>query len=273
MERHRLREVALAGIIAALYAVVTVALAPISFGVYQVRVAEALTILPFLSRAAVPGLFIGCLVANVYGGLGWQDIVFGSLLTLVAAALTRLVYHLSKRSTSYGPAVVPAVLMWAGCAALVADGWPGLAGVGMIILAPAVAVMSVIRLTRPGATKLAGALLGVLAVLITAVYALQFHPRWHDLAYILGIIGLAVALVFTFVITYSRQRGHNPAVFLAPLPPVLANGFGVSLYLAPIIGVNYWFSVQMVGLGELIACYVLGLPLLLLLERRRQFFD
>lgn len=76
-----------AGLIAAIYAVLTILFAPISYGQIQVRVSEALTILPFFTPAAIPGLFIGCLVANIYGGLGLIDIVFGSLATLLAAYL------------------------------------------------------------------------------------------------------------------------------------------------------------------------------------------
>jgi len=49
---------------------------------------------------------------------------------------------------------------------------------------------------------------------------------------------------------------------------VLINAFGVSLYLAPMAGFDYWFSVQMIGVGQLIACYLLGLPLLRLLQKR-----
>lgn len=51
----------------------------------QVRVAEALTILPYFTPAAVPGLFAGCLIANIYGGNGILDVVFGSLASLFSA--------------------------------------------------------------------------------------------------------------------------------------------------------------------------------------------
>lgn len=75
--------------IAALYAVLTLALAPISYGPWQFRVAEALTVLPFVTPAAIPGLTVGCVVANILGpGYGILDIVFGSLATLIAAVLT-----------------------------------------------------------------------------------------------------------------------------------------------------------------------------------------
>lgn len=77
-------------LIAAVYAGLTIVLAPISYSVIQVRVAEALTILPVFFPAAVPGLFIGCIIANLAGGFGIFDIVFGSLATLIAAVLTRL---------------------------------------------------------------------------------------------------------------------------------------------------------------------------------------
>ena len=59
-----------------------------SFGPIQFRVAEALTILPVFTPAAVPGLFIGCLIANITGGAVIWDIVFGSLATLIGAVGT-----------------------------------------------------------------------------------------------------------------------------------------------------------------------------------------
>jgi uncharacterized membrane protein len=75
--------------VAGVYAALTLALAPISFGPLQLRVAEGLTVLPYVAAPAVPGLFIGCALANVIGGFGWPDVVFGSLATLLAALLTR----------------------------------------------------------------------------------------------------------------------------------------------------------------------------------------
>lgn len=78
-----------AAMIAAVYAALTVALAPISFGAVQFRVAEALTVLPMCMAEAVPGLAIGCLVANILGGATIMDIVFGAVATLLAAIVTR----------------------------------------------------------------------------------------------------------------------------------------------------------------------------------------
>ena len=87
------RRIAFAGMIAALYAVVTLLLRPISYGELQVRVSEALTLLPVLTPAAVPGLFVGCLIANVLGSATIWDMVFGSLATLAAALITRKLRH------------------------------------------------------------------------------------------------------------------------------------------------------------------------------------
>ncbi|MCD6399598.1 QueT transporter family protein, partial [candidate division WOR-3 bacterium] len=79
------KKISRAAIIAALYVALTVLLMPISFYAFQVRVAEALTVLPFIFPEAVWGLFIGCLIANFFGGLGILDIAVGSTLTLIAA--------------------------------------------------------------------------------------------------------------------------------------------------------------------------------------------
>ncbi len=76
-------------LIGALYAVLTIGLAPISYGPVQFRVSEALTLLPFYLPEAIPGLFAGCVFANFFGGFGLPDMVFGSLATLIAAVLSR----------------------------------------------------------------------------------------------------------------------------------------------------------------------------------------
>lgn len=152
------RYIAQVGIIASLYAALTVMLAPISYGPIQLRVSEALTVLPYLTPAAIPGLFIGCLVANVLGGLGIYDVVGGSLLTLFAAFLTYLVA----------------------------------------------------RTRRP--------------------------------------------------------------VF-APLPPVLVNSLGVSLYLHLLFQLPYWLTVVYIAIGEIGACFVLGYPLLLIILRKKKLLE
>lgn len=83
------RFLARSALIAALYSLLVLAFAPLSFGPVQFRVAEAMTLLPWLFPEAIPGLFVGCLVSNLFGGLGIVDMVFGSLATFVAAWLTR----------------------------------------------------------------------------------------------------------------------------------------------------------------------------------------
>jgi uncharacterized membrane protein len=79
-----------AAIIAAAYVVLTLPFAQFAFGPIQFRLAEALTVLPVLTPAAIPGLFLGCLLANLLNPspLGLIDIIFGSLATLLAAYLT-----------------------------------------------------------------------------------------------------------------------------------------------------------------------------------------
>jgi len=80
------RSICVSAVIAALYAALTLLLAPISYGDWQCRVSEALTMLPLLTPQAIPGLFVGCVLANLLGpSAGITDIVFGSLATLIAA--------------------------------------------------------------------------------------------------------------------------------------------------------------------------------------------
>lgn len=135
--------------ISAVYVVLTIVLQPISFGPFQFRVAEALALLPFADPAAIPGVTIGCLLANLSSPLGLVDILGGSAITLVSAYLT---YRIQNR-------------------------------------------------------------------------------------------------------------------FLALLPPILLNAFGVAIYLSPAFGQPYWWVVCQVGIGQLVVIGVLGLPVLSLYER------
>ena len=149
-----------AAVIAALYVVLVVVVNYISFGPIQFRVADALTILPYFTPAAIPGLFIGCILANVIGGAVIWDIIFGSIATLIGA-------------------------------------------------------------------------------------------------------------VFTYLL-------RNKSKFLAPLPPVLANTIIVPWVLKYAYGAEemVWFMAVTVGIGEILACYVLGMILLFALNKvRRQVFD
>lgn len=144
-----------AAMIGAVYALLTIIFAPISYGMIQVRIAEMLMVLPYFTPAAVPGLFVGCFIANIYGGYGILDIVFGSLATLLSA--------------------------------------------------------------------------------------------------------------------YLVMRTGNR--YLVPLPPVIINAVIVGLVLHLVLKLPYYLTFLWVGLGQLIACYGLGLPLLFILEKRRHIFE
>ena len=110
-----------AAMIAAIYVVLTYVFAPFSFGEVQVRISEALTILPLFTPAAIPGLFVGCLVGNILGGAILPDILFGSLATLMGAIFT---YQLRGKSLAPLPPiaantiVVPFVLRYGYSVAL-----------------------------------------------------------------------------------------------------------------------------------------------------------
>lgn len=90
-----LRRLAEGGVIAAMYVALSLCLAPLSFGPVQCRVAEALTLLPLITPAAIPGLAVGCAITNSIGLAmganiaGAADILLGTLATLAAAILTR----------------------------------------------------------------------------------------------------------------------------------------------------------------------------------------
>ncbi|MCX8128141.1 MAG: QueT transporter family protein [Synergistetes bacterium] len=141
-------------LIGSLYAALTILLAPISYGPVQVRITEALTVLPYVRRVYMWGLFGGCIVANIYGGLGVWDVIGGSLCTLLAGFLTSIM----------------------------------------------------------------------------------------------------------------------PKPQLAPLPPIVVNAFGVSLYLHFIFNLPYWVTVMYIALGEAIACFALGYPFLRWVLNNKDYF-
>ncbi len=143
-----------AAMIGAIYVVLTLIFAPISYGMIQVRVSEMLMVLPYFTGAAVPGLFVGCMIANIFGGHGMLDIVFGSLATLISA------YLVTKIDNKY----------------------------------------------------------------------------------------------------------------LVPLPPVIINALIVGMILSIVLEMPFYLTAIWVGVGQVIACYGLGLPLLLFLDKRRFIF-
>ena len=89
MKNQKVMFLTRAAMIAAVYVVLSVVFAPFGTKAVQVRIAEALTILPVFSSAAVPGLFVGCLIGNMLAGSILPDVIFGSLATLIGALGTR----------------------------------------------------------------------------------------------------------------------------------------------------------------------------------------
>lgn len=87
-----------AGIIAGLYSVLTVVVAPLSYGQIQFRFAEALTVLPLFYPEAVLGLTTGCFIANIFGN-GTLDLILGTLATLISSFLTFIVGRKIKKFT------------------------------------------------------------------------------------------------------------------------------------------------------------------------------
>ena len=92
MKNSPVKTVAYGGVIAALYVVLTLLINAMGLanGAIQVRISEALTILPVFTAAAVPGVTLGCVLANVLTGCALWDVVFGSLATLLGALGTRM---------------------------------------------------------------------------------------------------------------------------------------------------------------------------------------
>ena len=120
--KHRkfdMKDLTMAGLIAALYVLLTffAQMLGLASGVIQLRISEALTILPVFTAAAIPGLTIGCLLANFMTGCAVWDVVFGSLATFLGAVGTRFI---GRRVPVLGPVfpilanciIVPPVLMY-----------------------------------------------------------------------------------------------------------------------------------------------------------------
>ena len=117
MRNSRTFSLVIGGVTAALYVVLTVVAAQFNLasGAIQVRISEALTIMPVFTAAAVPGLAIGCVLANLLTGCAAWDVVFGSLATLIGAVGTRLLRN--RPLLAWIPpvlsnmAIIPIVLM------------------------------------------------------------------------------------------------------------------------------------------------------------------
>lgn len=89
MKRFSSQQIAFAGIVAALYAAITILCAPFSYGTVQFRISEALTVLCCFTPSAAWGMVIGCLGANILSSVGPIDILLGALATLLACLWTK----------------------------------------------------------------------------------------------------------------------------------------------------------------------------------------
>lgn len=108
MNKGKIRFIARAGVIAALYVALTYLTYSFAYGEIQVRVSEALTVLPYIFPEAVWGVTIGCFIANIGSPFGPIDMIFGTSLTLIAALLT---YWLGKTKKPAFLAPVPPILV------------------------------------------------------------------------------------------------------------------------------------------------------------------
>ena len=137
--RKRLVYITEASAIAALYTVITIAIGPLGSAAIQCRIPEAMCMLAIFTPAAIPGMTIGCLISNIATGCLWQDVLFGTLATLigvVGARLLRRIWWLTPLPTVVSNTlIVPFVLAYAYH---VQDGIPFLmltVGIGEVISA------------------------------------------------------------------------------------------------------------------------------------------
>ena len=138
MKNLTTRRLAVSGMIGAAYAVMAIfgSVFGLTFGPIQVRFSEALCLLPFLFPETAWGLGVGCLIANLIGGAGILDIVFGSLATLIAGLLTY-----AMRKLPAWVALLPVVVvngLVVGWVLNAAYGTPLLLGMGSVALGQAV---------------------------------------------------------------------------------------------------------------------------------------
>lgn len=111
MQRKKTLFLVEAAAIGAIYVVLTLLFAPLSYGEVQIRFSEALTILPYFTPAAIPGLFVGCILSNFLGGAIPLDILFGSIATLIGAVFTYQLRNQSKWLAPFPPIIANAVIV------------------------------------------------------------------------------------------------------------------------------------------------------------------
>lgn len=102
--KSKIQKITFTAMVAAIYAALTVAFSFLSYGSLQVRISEALTVLPFFSSYSIIGLFIGCIVSNLFSPFGLLDITVGPLTTLLAAIIT---YRIGKSKLKFKKYIAP----------------------------------------------------------------------------------------------------------------------------------------------------------------------
>ena len=108
--RLSLRVIAVNAAIAALYFVLSFFLQPLTFGAFQFRIAEFMTVLPLFSWTNVIGLTVGCLLTNVFSPFGVADMIIGTAATLISGILTYLFRKLPPVGAAF-PVLVNAVMI------------------------------------------------------------------------------------------------------------------------------------------------------------------
>lgn len=115
---NRIAYVCISGLVAALYVALSflVQTLGLASNAVQFRLSEALCVLPFFTTAAIPGLTIGCFLFNLFSGCIWQDVVFGSLATLIGAMgahlLRRFPYLMPLPTVLANTVIIPPVLAY-----------------------------------------------------------------------------------------------------------------------------------------------------------------
>lgn len=148
--RKRIMYIVFSGVIAALYVVLTLPMAQFAYGPIQFRLAEVLTVLPAFSFGGIPGITIGCFLANLLnpGNLGPIDIFGGTIATLIAGFLSRILGKKNKILGIIPPIVVNGVIVGAYLPFLLAE--PGsnvtipMIAISMLSVAASEAVLLVV---------------------------------------------------------------------------------------------------------------------------------
>ena len=109
MKNKKILHLVYGAIIAAFYAAATVLISPISYGAVQFRLSEVLTVLSVFTPAAVPGLTVGCIIANLPSPYGVWEILFGSAATLLAAITARKLRHITFKSLPLLSIIMPVI--------------------------------------------------------------------------------------------------------------------------------------------------------------------